>query len=500
MKIPISEESKHLLVKIYSMVLSCSKEDLVTLQKVLSLTTRFELSNGLFLLDRLINNFCIINKKLQTMIKLSEPMLVDSFNTAVHSLIKRPEVDIALLTDERLNLDIPQQYERAQDILLTDILELYKDMEENAVAVDEIVPTAASLVHSLTTDATEYFIRQQAVCLSEPIKFGRKTYSGIDGAIQIAAIMSSVISELKSENIQLDTIDSKDSEEKVKGTVEYTKLFNTGLKPLDNMGGIVSNQIYSLIAYPEVGKTRFVTYLADMAAAQGVRAAVYQEESPNAKIISLIKSHAFYRRHNKVVDWTEFNNPSLIKDSDELKTEVAIFDSAYYQTEGPITLLNDLTLSNFRDRIIDHYNKGVKFFLLDGIASMSPGTVYIPNYGTVQGTKTVIDNLMLQMKNLKREFPLTFFIANWANTEELNSKSNNSTGSSAIMQYSDVSLEMVKVPALSQTLRAIKINKWREAAGSGKQFLIDTLLACCHFEYDEDLQHLLQNDKLKEKF
>lgn len=499
MEIEISEESKSLILKSFSVLLSAQKEELVSIQKTLSIIERFQLENGMYVLKRIVENMCKINKKLDIALEFSKQNLIDAFNASVVQLMKRKEIQISSLTDERLNLEVPHQFEVAQDLLLTDTLMAYDQMCQVKIPITELVPTVAALVTSLTTDASEYFIRQQAICLHESVKIGRKYYQGHSGLISIAQIMISVLNELKSEDIQLDTITNKDDEDKVKGNTSYEPICNFLLEPLDKMGGITTNMIYYLEAYQEVGKTKFLSYINDIATAQGAKVAMYQEESPPKKIIGSIKSHAFYRKYGKQVSWQEMDNPSLIKDSDELKMEVSIFSNAYYQTEGTITLLNDLTLSNFEDRILDHYYKGVTLFLLDGISTMSPGSVFIPNYGTVQGKKTLIDMLLLKMKDLKIKYPISFFIANWSNTEELNTKKNNSTGSAAYQQFADASLEMVKVQGLADTLRAMKITKWREESGSGKMFLTDTMLKCCHFEYSEDIQHLLNTDKIKEK-
>lgn len=489
----LSSEAQVLILKCYSSVLDCTSTEVQALEAIIPYVKKYRLTNGMFILNKIITNLVSINNSISRPITLTENALTEAFNAYAPMLLRQSyALELTDLTDEILILDIPEQAQKATDLIYKDLMELYDLMTtEYPSSIGELSPNLLAFKEVLLSDIASEYIRLQASCLTEDVYINKKLYRGSRGVSDISALMKSELDDIIASELQIDFVSSLDEEIAIAGNNTYEFLGNTSIPPIDALGGITTNNIIVITAYEKVGKTKFLSFLTDMLRTQNVLCSFYAGETPAVKIINSIKSHTFKRVHGKIVTWQEVHKPVIIEDK-SLATEVSIFQNAYYEQYGKISILEHLTLADFKNRIRRLYAAGVTVFMLDNVDSLPIGNMKLNvGSGSVSETKTKLDKLIQFMVELKKELPITFIVSNWSKEEGEAENSRSSTGTSKLSQYADCVMNMYMIPGVADSIRGLQITKWRENKIVQPKMALDTQLACCHFYYEDSIQYLL---------
>ena len=500
-----SENSKELLRKCLSCILETDSKGLIQMSRILPYLTKFKLENGLGIMSHTIQNIVKVNSKLSLPLKLSKDIVRESFDVNWTKFAHNKDLcELSALTDEHLSMDIPDQAYRIGQLLLTDLLEEYDIITELRVAENELLPILTSLKESLKLDISNHYMRLMGQCTLKEMWINKHRYYGTEGVKDLSKVLYSELDIMDQDDIQIEKIASASDEKTVAGNNIYKRLGYFGIKPLDDLGGILTNLIVSIAAFEESGKTRLLAFLMDIFEAQGIKCAIFAGETPPVKILNLVKSHTFYRlRDGKMLTWQQLADTNKIED-EELRAEVNLFNASYYKIHDHKMIMSSLTAANFREKIISMYHEGARVFLIDNPLSIPVGSWKTRGFGSVQETKSKVDHIIEIMVQLKKDYPITFVVTGWTNESGGIKQSavkgvENSrvfAGSSDFSKYADCVLQFGKSENLGSDLRAFIVKKWREEEVKQKAFILDTALACCHYEYLPEIQYLIEELKL----
>lgn len=497
-----SDESKELLRRSLSLLLETSAEQLHMFSAILPFLKRFKITNGLGILTNTITNIIQLNQRLTLPLSINKESLLESYEINWMRYAKSKHIcELTELSDEYLTLEIGDQAIKIKQLLLTDLMDEYNNILEltESTKGSDLLMLLASLKESYRDDLTKHYLLLMGQCTTQAVYINGIKYEGNKGVRELAQVLYSELSILEADEVAIEEVNSITDEEILAGNNIYEFLGWTYLEPIDRLGGITSNLLISIPAYESAGKTKLLCYLNDILEDQGTKCAFFAGETPEVKILNSIKSHAFYRMKEKILTWQQLANPMKIDDL-ELRAEVQLFNASYYKVHKPKTILSNLTVANFKSKIIEHYFKGVRVFLIDNPNTIPTGEWRAKGYGSVQETKSKVDYILEMAVELKKKYPITIIFTAWSNESGgLSLKDDGSTVENSRVfsntgdysKYSDCIIQFGRSKDLGEELRIFIIKKWREHRIQQKRFITDTSLGCCHFEYHEEIQHLL---------
>ncbi len=505
MKIEASQESRDLILKSFSAINMAGAEGLKMLVHLLPFINQYDLKNGLGMLTIIISNLARVNSRLNSnSIRITEESLESVFETGwINFCNTSGSLEISTLTQEHLVFDIPEQRERIGALLLADLLDEFETMSEFDIIEADIPVILMSLRDQICEDICAHFQRLRGAILTRPVNVDYKTYYGPKGVSKINAIETAMLSSVmdSSESVIFVNSYEQEIEEFKEGTPKVQ--FYTGIKLLDDAGVGKTHTFVSIDGFESSGKTKFSCFIVDEAMSQGVKAAVFANEMTASKILNEIKSHAFYRTQgNRQVTWNEMADSDLIDDI-KLRAELGLFKSTFYEKFGSIGIMNKTTVSTLRADLQKAIDTGVTLIILDGIAFMPHGEWRPASKGKDPKTAT-IEEISAIIVEFKKEYPITVLTTNWTRTTgglELGTTSNidssrDGANSSATSQLADINIALGKSKHLGNTLRIIELRKQRETNLTFTKAIVDTALACSHFEYIPEIQHLLKGDAI----
>lgn len=294
------------------------------------------------------------------------------------------------------DLSVPLQLEQATDFAYTALLDKYDEIMELEVTPEESLALVEVFKDDLKQSIATMHVSLLAQCLTNGVKYDKKTYRGYDDWLKLSQKLQSEISvRFKSNTIEKRhkayTIksysDSLDFDNENADSIR--PLFYMGFEPIDNLTPIKTQDIITIVADEGTGKTMLTIYLCYRALMAGNNVLICCGETASLKIKRGIESLHIWKMFGKQFTYGEISNPSVLFDSsdgvDAVKTEELIqmikagqIDLYENESHGRISFIQDLTYEKVEKQLIEIHEE-IKFDIvaIDHVGALDKDGSYV---------------------------------------------------------------------------------------------------------------------------
>ena len=478
----------------------------------------FGLYHMFYLIFENLNKIKVRYADTNTILTVNRDTFCSVLESYIPKCIYRPDFNAKLYFNQQgieIDLNNPDDFHRAVDIVYSDALDLYDELFNLAIPTEDAFNYLMPLKESLKVSLMERCMNIEAMILKSSINISGRTFSGPEDCMYIrnlhqTEMNSRFVSEDDISERELDLTKAKNLEiYKSENPNKVIPLANLGYEPVDKLFPLRTQDIVSVIADEGVGKTRLVVDWAHTLLTAGKNILVVTGETDILKFNTMITLDHIFRKERKTITFDEYNDRTLIphRTLDELE-EINVLINGYEKDllenkeYGKIILKQNVSYEKFYDYVkMKVIQDNIDVVIVDHVAVMkSDGSMTTD--GLLNNNKKRIDWLYKMEDVLTKELNLCFI--NTVHTQTEASKAimqGKVTGvriageSSATTKYSTLVVLLRTTPELkNQSIYILEFRKVRDYQAPPTLALCRNGATCSHW-FDPRMQHFVTGEE-----
>lgn len=391
------------------------------------------------------------------------------------------------------NFNIPTNIEDAGSVLYREVMSLYERCFNKALPSSQALPYIVNYKNLFMSCASKSLVSAQVEIIQDKFYFDGKYYKGADACLDFVSKSTADI-QTRLNDESFSSSESLDSLEKInvlleKGRALYKPLSKYGIEPIDEKTPILAHRLVVFCARENVGKTLYAIYLACNMLMDDRKVIYMCGESATHVIFNKILCNYIYKKYRKFVTVGQIVGSEPCSEEALRLINIASCELANY---GNLVLRKAYTYENFYKELKDDYER----YRFDGV--FIDHSAALMSTGKLISEKERIDNLSIDARNFKNDYPVFICITSHLSVEANQELSRSgkvvekspTRGSTTLSKEADDIYLILTNPELEkQDMRALQVYKRRDGSRNIDVVYLQVLFNSGEWVYDKRKQN-----------